>query len=194
MGPPARRLASRRSSGKAVSEMADPQRSDPPVGRDCGERFKDEAPAPELGVWNGQSARAEFAPAPQRNVEIEDARSPAPARAAAELAFDGLQSPQHIRGLQVAFDQGDRIGEIPARGPMGLAHDDPRGVEQAEFLIEPGDCLLDDVRRGAEAPVPPVRPDRNGVEVAHKRALSLRAERSNPGCAIWIASSLRSSQ
>src|SRR5690348_16427269 len=106
--PPAARLASRRSSGKAVGEMADCERADAPPGSDRSKGLENEAAAGQPKMGNGERAGAKFAAAPQRDIEIEDAGPPAASRAAAECALEALQAPEHLGRIQVALDQRDR--------------------------------------------------------------------------------------
>ena len=98
--------------------------ADAPARRDCGKRLEDEAATMKLRVRNGQLARPETAAAPQRDVEIEDARSPAAARPAAECAFHLLELRQHLGRVEVAFDQRDRIGEVAAGRSVCRVDDD----------------------------------------------------------------------
>jgi hypothetical protein len=148
----------------------------PPAGCDRCERLENERALLELLVRNGETPGIEFATAPQCNVEVEDAGAPALARPPAEVAFDCLQLLQHLCGVQAAFDQGSRIGEFASSRPDGFAEDDWRGVEQAKLLVEPGDRRRHDLRRAAVTPVSTIRADRDGVEVGHGAALSLRAQ------------------
>src|SRR6476646_9497363 len=106
MGPPqAWRLASRGSPGKAVSEVADGKGAEPPCGRNCCKGLENEAAAGEILVRNGESPRAQPASAPQRNVQVEHARSPGPAGTAAEFALNGLEATQHLARVELALDQ-----------------------------------------------------------------------------------------
>src|SRR3954451_9787454 len=98
--------------------MADAQGSNAPAWRNCCERLEHEAAPGKLRVRDGQPARTELASAPQQKVEIEDARTPALAGAAAEFALALLQPLQHGRRVELAFDQGHGIGEIAACGAM----------------------------------------------------------------------------
>src|SRR3954447_25010924 len=99
--------------------MADRERPDAPARSNCRERLQHEAAAGELRVGDGQSARPEPAAAPQRNVEVKDSRAPTPAGTAPDLAFKRLEARQQGRGLKVAFDQSNGIGEIAACPAVG---------------------------------------------------------------------------
>jgi uracil-DNA glycosylase family 4 len=124
-----------------------------------------------------EPARSPVTTAPQGDIEVEHPRTPSLAASTAELAFDGLQASKHFGRVQMAFDERDGIGEVPAGATVGCIQDDRRRVEQAEVLIEPGDRGFDDALRTAVAAVWPVRSDCDGVELGHGAALSLRAKR-----------------
>ena len=83
----------------------------------------------------------------------------------AEVPLDGLQLPKHFQRFQRALDQRDGIGEVATGAADGGVEDDRRGIEQAEFLVEPRNGCFDDLLRPSEAAVGSVRPNRNGVEV-----------------------------
>src|SRR5436189_4322502 len=99
--------------------MTDGERTDAPVGDDCGERFEDEAALREPWVGDGQRARVELAPAPQRKIEVEHARTPAAAGAAAEFALHRLEARKHLRGFKLAFDERHGIGEVAPSAAVG---------------------------------------------------------------------------
>ena len=109
----------------------------------------------------------EAAAAPQDEVEIEHARSPAPSAATPECALDRLEAGQHLGRFRLAFDQRHGIGEIATGPAMRGVEYDRRSVEQAEILIEARDRGLDHASRAAEAPVRPVGAECDGVEVGH---------------------------
>src|SRR3954454_2466128 len=138
MGPPGPRLPSRGAAGKALGEMADGERgADPPAGGNRGERLKHEAAIRDLRMGDSEPAGAPLAAAPQDDIEVEHARTPAAATAAAEIALERLQARKHFRWFEVAFEERHCIGEIATGTPIRGVEDDPRGVEQAEFAIEP---------------------------------------------------------
>jgi hypothetical protein len=146
--------------------MADGERpADPPARGNGGERLEHESALGDLRMGDREPARAPIAPAPQDNVEVENARPPAATAAAAKIALDGLEAPQHPGWVEVAFDERHRIGEIAASVAVRGVEYDRRGVEQAELLIEAGDGGLDDLRRAAEAAVRPVGADGDRVKV-----------------------------
>ena len=176
--PPRRRESQRRFSGRSrraifgPGDWRDAGRSSAPIlqsGRDRGERFKDEG-APSSSGCGMVDRRERNLPPLHSAMSRSRTRGPQRRPGGGRTRARCLQPPQHVERLQVAFDQRDRIGEIPAGGPMGRVEDDRRGVEQAEFLIEPGDRGLDHGRRTAVAAVRAVRPDRDGVELGHGRA------------------------
>jgi hypothetical protein len=114
---------------------------------------------------NVESPRAELATTPEGNVEVEHARTPAAARAAAEVSLDALEALEHLGGLKPAFDEGDGIGEIAARRTVRGVEDNRRRVEKPELLVEAGDCGFDDLWRPPMTSVRAIRPDRDRVEV-----------------------------
>ena len=140
--------------------------ADPPAGCNRGERLQDEAPSGELRVGNGEPARTDFTTAPQRNVEVEYARSPSPAGAATEIALDRLQAQKHFGWIKIAFNQCRGVCEIASGRPVRSVQHDRRCVEKPELRIQPRNRRLDHLRRPAMAAVRPVRPDRDGVEMA----------------------------
>jgi len=157
MGPPwRRRLAPLGPAGKAMGEMAKVQASNAPSGRNRCKRLKHEAPARKPRVWDRKLARAEVAAAPQGNVQVEHARAPAAPSTPAELPLQCFESGQRLGWLDIAFDQGDCIGEVPAGSAMGSVEHYRGGIEQAEILVEPSDCRLDHACRCAKAPMRPV--------------------------------------
>ena len=152
--------------------MPNTDRADSPAGGDGGEGLKDEAAGREARVRDGERTRTKLASAPKDDVEIEHARTPAAAGAAAELAFKGLHARQHLRRLEVALDQRDGIGKIAPSATVGGIEDDRRGIEQAKLLIEPGDRRLDHACGPAEPAMRAVRTDGDRVEVlSHPGAL-----------------------
>ncbi len=88
-----------------------------------------------------------------------------PSATATEFALYAFNASKHRGRLQVTFHKRDGIGEVAAgTADRGVEHDG-RGIEQAEFLIEPRDRCFDNLRRPTIAPMRPVRPDRDGIEV-----------------------------
>src|SRR5260221_9664887 len=172
-GPTLRgRLPSRAPAGKAVGEMADAKRPDAPGRSDGRERLKHEAAACELRVGDGQARRPEFAAAPQHDVEVEHARAPAAAGAAAEFALQRLEARQQRGRIECAFDQGHGIGEIASGATMRRVEEDGRRIEQFELLVQARNRGFDDARGPAEAAVRPVRSDRDGIEVGHAHGVT----------------------
>jgi len=145
--------------------MANGEFADPPARSDRSERVENEASTGELGVGDRQAPRAEPATAPQSDVEIQHAWSPAATATASEFALDALQARKHDRGFEAAYDKGDGIGEITSGVTMGGVEDDGRRIEQAEFLIQPGNRCLDDSGWPARASVRAVGADGDRVEV-----------------------------
>jgi hypothetical protein len=138
---------------------------DTPAGSNGRERLEDEAPLRQPRVRNGEPAGTEPAAAPQQQVEIEDSGPPALARPAAKLALQGFQALEHLRRVEIAFDERHGIGEIAPGAAVGRVEHDRRCVKQAERLIEARDCGFDDLRRPPETAVRAVGADREGVEV-----------------------------
>src|SRR5437762_13618297 len=98
MGALARRLALWAPAGKALGEMADGERPfDPPVGCDRAKGPEHEVAPVELGMRDIQRPRTPSPAAPQHEIEVEHARPPAAAAAAAEIALDGFETLQHLR-------------------------------------------------------------------------------------------------
>ena len=137
----------------------------PPARRDRRQRIEDEAARAKLAMGDGQSPRSQSPAAPQCHVEVEHTGAPALSPAAAEFALDGLQADEHVRRLELAFDQRDGIGEIAAGSAVGRVEDDRGSIEQPEILVEPGNRGLDHPGGTAVPAVRAVRPDRNGVEI-----------------------------
>ena len=145
--------------------MPDAELPDAPSWSDCRERLKDEVTLGEARMRNRELPRAEFAAAPQDDVEVEDSRSPAAAAPPAKVALKGLQASKHLLRVEVAFNQRNCVGEIASGAAMGRIENDRRSIEQAEFLVEPGDRRLRHSRRSPIAPVRSVRPDGDGIEI-----------------------------
>ena len=116
-----------------------------------------------------QFTRVPLAAAPEDNVEVDHARTPATAAPSAEFALEPFKSCQHFWRLERALDQRHAIGEIASGAPVRGVEDDWRGVEEPEFLIEPGNCRFDYLWGTAEAAVGAIGPDGDGVEVGHVR-------------------------
>src|SRR3954447_13585388 len=166
MGPLARRLASRGSSGKAVGEVPRSEwAAHPPSRRDGRERLKHKGAVFEAARGNVQHPGWEAAAAPQTDVEVENARGPMLAAPPAELLLDLLDTPQHLERIQVAFDESDGIGKIATRAADSGVEDDGRRVKQGEFFIEPCDCSFDDLGWPSVLAVGPIRSNRDRVEV-----------------------------
>src|SRR5581483_2988989 len=114
MGPPrTRRLALWRSPGKAMGKMTDVEGSHTPPGRNRRKGLENEAPARQARVRNRQPPGAEFAAGPQHDVEIEHPRAPAPPQPSAELALQAFETRKHVQRLELAFHQGNAVGEVP---------------------------------------------------------------------------------
>ena len=85
-------LPVRAASGKALGEMSYGEAAfDAPGGGDRSQGLKDEVALREPAMRHVQVTRAESTTAPQHEVEIEDARTPAFPGAAAELALKLLE-------------------------------------------------------------------------------------------------------
>lgn len=84
---------------------------------------------------------------------------------AAELALHQLDAREHLVRLQLTFYQGNGVGEVSSCTADCRIEDDGGGVKQAEFLIEPGNRCLDDLRRPAVTTVRSVGADGDGIEV-----------------------------
>jgi len=141
---------------KAVGELRDGRSVDPPERRHGCQGLEDEASARELRVRDSQPSRAKLAAAPQRDVEIENARAPATPAAAAELPLKGFEAGEQGRRVEATFDQRHCIGEVSAGAAMSRVEDDGRSVEQTELFVQAGDCSLDDACRAAEPAMRPV--------------------------------------
>ena len=112
-----------------------------------------------------EAARSPFPPAPGNDVEIEHPLSPATATATTEVAFNGLEAAEHLGRIQIAFNQCDRIGEVPTGTAVRWVEQDRGSVEQTKFLVETRDGGFNDARRPAVLPVAPVRADRDCIEL-----------------------------
>lgn len=125
MGPTSRApLPAGTASGKAALQLADAERRDAPAWSNRCERLKDEASARELGMRDGQAACTKFAAAPQGDVEVEDARSPASSWPPSELTLERLQARKHRQWVKVALDQRDGVGKIATGATVsGVQHD-----------------------------------------------------------------------
>jgi len=86
-----------------------------PVGRNCSQRAQYELALGEEWVRYGEAASSKSRPVPGGKVEIQYARPPALARAAAEASFERFEYIQHGSGLKRAFNEGYRVGEIASR-------------------------------------------------------------------------------
>ena len=92
-----------------------------------------------------------------------------------EHSFHCLDSAEHLRGLEIAFDQRDGVGEIPSSPADSNVENDRRSIEEPKFLIECRNCCLDDPWRSSVTAMRAVRADADGVEVRHQKTLSFRA-------------------
>ena len=146
----------------------------PPIGRDCGQWPDREGAGGQAGMGDCQSVRADPPATPRQDIEIEHPRPPAAARPPPEIALDRLQCGKHRLGIEIAFKKHHRIGKVPPRTAMRRVEHDRRGVEQAEVPVEPGDGGTDHAAGAAVAAVRAVGSERDGVEVGHPPALSLR--------------------
>ncbi len=164
MGPLQGRLPPGAAAGKALGEMASSEASfNAPAGSNGCKRLEHEAALVDPSVRDVEAPRAEPPAAPQCKIEIEHAWTPAASAAAAEVTLHRLEVPQHLRRLEIALDERDGIGEIPASAAMSGIKHDWRGIEQAEVMIEPRDCSFHDTRRPPEASVRPIGPNRDRV-------------------------------
>ena len=102
-----RKVASRQRRLKA------PRRSD------RRKRLDDEGAIGCRGMRDGEGSRAPSTSAPVDDVEIEHTRRPSAAAASAEFALDGLERPEHLGRIEIAFDERDGIGEIAAGSALG---------------------------------------------------------------------------
>ena len=145
--------------------MTDRGRADAPAWSDRAQRLEDEAALGKLSVRDGQATRPEPTAAPQDDIQVENARTPAAAAAATELALERLQLFEDRRRLEPALDQGDGIGKVAAGAAMRRIEDDRGRVEQAELLIQPSDRGFDHAGGTAKAAVGAVRSDGDRVEI-----------------------------
>ena len=129
---------------------------EPPAGSYGRKRSNDEAATGRRAMWDVQTPRTPFAAGPGHNVEVEHARTPAPATAAAEVTLDSFEAMKHGGWIEVAFHKRHGIGKVPASAAMRGVEQDRGGVEQPEFLIETRDRSLDNARRRSVASVRPV--------------------------------------
>jgi len=107
----------RGSSGKAVSEVARGESSaNTPIGSDSCKRLENEIPIFQPIMGNGQRPGAKIASAPKNYIEIEHSGAPMLCPPSPEYSFHCLDSAEHLRGFEIAFDQRDGVGEIPS-GP-----------------------------------------------------------------------------
>src|SRR5690348_8934348 len=133
-------LPARGTAGKALAELTGRHCAlDPPGWRNGCARLKDEEAPCDLLVRDRQPPRTEAAAAPEDGIEIEHARSPAPPPSPAEVLLNALQAPKHIGGLEIAFDQRDRVREVASGAAVRGVEDDRRRIEQAKVLVERGD-------------------------------------------------------
>jgi hypothetical protein len=109
--------------------VTDAERADSPPWRNCREGLKHKPAIGELRMGHHELARAEWSTAPQYDIEIEDARAPALARAATELAFDRFEVMQHSWRIEFALDHGNGIREVATGASVRWVEDDWRGVE-----------------------------------------------------------------
>ena len=148
-----------------MRKMANAQGADPQVWSDARQRLEHETSPGKVRVGDGQRSRLNLTTAPDRNVEIKNSGTPALAGPATKFSFHRLQSEKHLERLEIAFDEGNGVGEFPPGSPMGRINHDWRGIEQIELLVEPCDCGLDDMRWSAKSPMRPVRTNGDRVEM-----------------------------
>src|SRR5262245_33198068 len=116
MGPLLGRLPPGAPAGKALGEMARGETSfNTPGSRNGCKRLKHETAICEVGMGNDEAARSELAAAPQCNVEIEHAWTPAAAAPPAEISLDPFEALEHLGWLEFALDEGDGVREIATR-------------------------------------------------------------------------------
>jgi hypothetical protein len=150
-----------------MCEVPDAKPADSPSRRDGRERLEDEAALCQLRVRDRQLSRIEPTAAPQRDVEIEDTWTPTAPAAAAERLLKCFEAGEHGRRLEIAFNEGNGIGKVTAGSAVRRIENDRGSVEQAEFLVQPGNRRLDDLLRPAEAPVRSIRANCDRIEVGH---------------------------
>lgn len=93
-------LPARGSAGKAQGKMTCCEASfDAPAGSDGRERLEHEGALAELPVGDGEAARSKLAAAPESEIEIEHAWTPAPTAAPAELALNLFETGEHLLGI-----------------------------------------------------------------------------------------------
>lgn len=149
---------------KARSEVERRQTAhQPPARRDRSQWAQYECAVLKAGMGNAQPARAKARTIPGGKIQVEHARSPAPTPATAELALHCLECDQHPGRVQLAFDQGHRIGKVSSRAPNRLVQYDRRGVEQLELGIQPRDRRFDYAGWAPVTDVAPIGADRDGV-------------------------------
>ena len=101
---------------------------------------------------------------------------------------------KHFGGFEIALNQRDTVGEVPSSTTDRSIEDDRRSVKEAKFSIERRNRRLDDPWRSAVTSVRAVRPNRDGVEMRHRRnALSSRSKRRNPHRPDCLIAALRAS-
>src|SRR2546423_1000837 len=96
---------------------------DPPAPRGGRERAEHERAFGERRMGDGQAVRTPPASAPQGDVEVEHARTPAAAGPASETALYGFEPLEHLGRIKGAFDQRDGIGEIAPGAAVGWVQD-----------------------------------------------------------------------
>ena len=138
-----------------------------PARGDRGGGPEHEVPFAEQRMGNLQVGLGIGPAAPQHDVEIERAVAPALARApTAEFALEAFQPGEQAGRIERAVEQHGGVGEAALRGADRIARDDraARGdrAQRGEFLHR----RAHDVARVAEGAQPPVRPQRDEVEVA----------------------------
>lgn len=136
-----------------------------PFGCDRGQRIDDEGSRRGRRMRDCEAAGLPPAPGPGDDIKVEDTASPTAAAAAAKIALDALQFAQHLRRIELACNQRYGIREVTARAAVCLVQEDRRSIEQAEVVIQPRNCGLDDSRGAAEAAVGAIRADRDRIEV-----------------------------
>lgn len=104
-------------------------------------------------MGNRQFPGADATTAPQSDIEIQDARSPAASCSPPEFALDALQLVKHFPGAEFAFDECDGVGEVASGASVCGVQEDWRRIKEAEILVEASNGCLDHPSRTSEASV-----------------------------------------
>src|SRR5438309_5815081 len=121
-----------------------------PGWRDLGQRLEYESAASESGVREDEARRGEGTFGPQDDVEVEYARPPAAAAAAAEIALRCLEEIEEGRRVEAGLEDRGGIGEAAPRRADRLGAPDRREALDAESL----GCGAQGRGRGPVAPGP----------------------------------------